>query len=38
LDSQFTDYGSARQVPGRDFVREFLDASREAGLRVGLCC
>ncbi len=35
-DSRFTDYSSARQAPGRDFVREYLDAFREAGLRVGL--
>lgn len=35
-DSQLTDYTAARQAPGRDLVREFLDAFREAGLRVGL--
>lgn len=35
-DSQYTDYTVARQAPGRDFVREFLDAFRDAGLRVGL--
>jgi len=35
-DSQYTDYTSARQAPGRDFVREYLEAFRAAGLRVGL--
>ncbi len=35
-DSAYTDYSSARQAPGRDFVREYLDAFRSAGLRVGL--
>ncbi|HWL54241.1 MAG TPA: alpha-L-fucosidase [Chthoniobacteraceae bacterium] len=35
-DSALTDYSSSRQAPGRDFVREFLDAFRRAGLRVGL--
>jgi alpha-L-fucosidase len=35
-DSRFTDYSSARQAPRRDFVREFLEAFRAAGLRVGL--
>jgi alpha-L-fucosidase len=35
-DSRVTDYTSARQAPGRDFVREYVEAFREAGLRVGL--
>jgi len=35
-DSEFTDYTSAAQAAGRDFVREFLEAFRDAGLRVGL--
>jgi alpha-L-fucosidase len=35
-DSQFTDYSSAQQAPGRDFVREYTEAFREAGLRIGL--
>lgn len=35
-DSQETDYTSAAQAPGRDFVREYVDAFRAAGLRVGL--
>lgn len=35
-DSHVTDYTSAAQAPGRDLVREYVDASRAAGLRVGL--
>ena len=35
-DSRFTDYSSAAQAPGRDFVAEYVAAFREAGLRVGL--
>lgn len=35
-DTATTDYSSARQAPGRDFVREYVDAFRAAGLRVGL--
>lgn len=35
-DSRLTDYTSAAQAPGRDFVREYVEAFREAGLRVGL--
>lgn len=35
-DSQYTDYSSARQAPKRDFVREYMEAFRAAGLRVGL--
>jgi alpha-L-fucosidase len=35
-DSSLTDYSSARQAPRRDFVREFLEAFRAEGLRVGL--
>ena len=35
-DSQYTDYSVAKQAPGRDFVREYLEAFREAGLKVGL--
>lgn len=31
-----TDYSSAMQAPRRDFVREYVDAFRAAGLRVGL--
>lgn len=35
-DSQVTDYTSAAQAPKRDFVREYVEAFRAAGLRVGL--
>ncbi|MFH1567600.1 MAG: alpha-L-fucosidase [Gemmatimonadota bacterium] len=35
-DSAYTDYSSARQAPRRDFVAEYVEACREAGLRVGL--
>lgn len=35
-DSKFTDYTTAAQAPKRDFVREYVEAFRAAGLRVGL--
>lgn len=35
-DSRQTDYSTARQQCGRDLVREFVEAFRAAGLRVGL--
>ncbi|MBD2847600.1 alpha-L-fucosidase [Paenibacillus sp. IB182496] len=35
-DSAYTDYSSAKQAAGRDFVREYVEAFRKAGLRVGL--
>jgi alpha-L-fucosidase len=35
-DSKLTDYNAARQGPGRDLVREFVDAARAEGLKVGL--
>jgi len=35
-DTATTDYSSAKQAPQRDLVREFADAFRAAGLRVGL--
>jgi len=35
-DSELTDYTSAAQAAGRDFVGEYVEAFREAGLRVGL--
>ena len=35
-DSRHTDYTSAKQAPKRDFVREYVEAFRAAGLRVGL--
>lgn len=35
-DTATTDYSSMRQAPKRDIVREFVDACREEGLRIGL--
>ncbi|RRJ96930.1 alpha-L-fucosidase [Opitutaceae bacterium TAV4] len=35
-DTDTTDYSSASQAAGRDFVREYVEAFRAAGLRVGL--
>jgi alpha-L-fucosidase len=35
-ESALTDYTSARQAPGRDFVREYVEACRAEGLGVGL--
>ena len=35
-DTATTDYSSAKQAPQRDLVREFADAFRAAGLRIGL--
>ena len=35
-DTQYTDYSSGSQAPKRDFIREYVDAFRAAGLRVGL--
>ena len=35
-DSAYTDFKSTNSPAGRDFVREFLDAAREYGLRAGL--
>jgi alpha-L-fucosidase len=34
-DSKLTDYNAVQQGPGRDLVREFVDAARAEGLRVG---
>ena len=34
-DSKLTDYCAPKQGPGRDLVREFVDAARGEGLRVG---
>ena len=36
FDSAYTDFKSTNSPAGRDFVREFLDAAREYGLRAGL--
>ena len=35
-DTAYTDYSSAKQAPKRDFIREYVDAFRAEGLRVGL--
>jgi alpha-L-fucosidase len=35
FDSTLTDYCAPRQGPGRDLVREYVDAARAEGLRVG---
>lgn len=35
-DSAYTDFKSTNTPAGRDFVREFLDAARDCGLRSGL--
>jgi len=34
-DTRQTDYNAARCGPGRDLVREYVEACREAGLKVG---
>ena len=34
-DTKLTDYCAPKQGPGRDLVREYVDAAREEGLRVG---
>ena len=34
-DTAQTDYNAAKRGPGRDLVREFVDACREQGLRIG---
>ena len=36
FDSQYTDYKATNTPAGRDLVREFTDAFRAEGLRVGL--
>ncbi|GGG08145.1 alpha-L-fucosidase [Paenibacillus abyssi] len=36
FDSELTDYKATNTKAGRDLVREFLDAFREEGLKVGL--
>ena len=35
-DTAQTDYNAARRGPGRDLVREYVEACREFGLRIGL--
>ena len=34
-DTKLTDYNAAQQGPGRDLVREFVEAARAEGLHVG---
>ncbi|MBE3134660.1 MAG: alpha-L-fucosidase [Acidobacteria bacterium] len=34
-DTKQTDYNAARCGPGRDLVREYVEACREAGLKIG---
>lgn len=34
-DTKLTDYNAVQQGPGRDLVREFVDAARAEGLRIG---
>jgi alpha-L-fucosidase len=36
FDTKLTNYNSVKQGPGRDLVREFVEAARAEGLRVGL--
>ena len=36
FDSKLTDYCATKRGPGRDLVREYVDAARAEGLRVGL--
>ena len=36
FDSQYSDFTSKKLGPHRDLVREYVDAARKAGLRVGL--
>jgi len=35
-DTKLTDYNAMRQGPARDLVKEFIEAARAEGLRVGL--
>ena len=35
FDTKLTDYCAPKQGPGRDLVREFVDAARAEGLRIG---
>jgi len=35
-DTRLTNYNAVQQGPGRDLVREFVDAARAQGIRVGL--
>ncbi len=35
-DTETTDFSSVKQIPGRDFIGEYVKAARKAGLKVGL--
>ncbi|MFT4112749.1 alpha-L-fucosidase [Silvibacterium sp.] len=35
-DTKLTDFNSVKQGPKRDLVREYVEAAREAGIRVGI--
>ena len=35
-DTKYTDYSSTKQAPKRDFVKEYVEAFRKAGLKIGL--
>lgn len=35
FDTKLTDYCAPKQAPGRDLVREYVDAARAEGMRVG---
>ena len=35
FDSKLTNYNAAKQGPGRDLVREYVEAARAEGMRVG---
>jgi len=36
FDTKLTDFNSVKQGPKRDIVREYVEAAREAGMRVGI--
>ena len=36
FDSKYTDYKSTNTPAKKDFIKEFIDAFREAGLKVGI--
>ncbi len=36
FDSQYTDYKSTNTKAGKDFIKEYVEAVREAGLKVGI--
>lgn len=36
FDSQYTDYKSTNTAAGRDFIKEYVQCFREAGLKVGI--